>query len=796
MAAKKSADMIEAAAEALDATFDATQTFNPLLVALHNNDKKNLFKTNVHTAFIKTGFPLFDYFFGSVVNKHDDLGKLVGQEARVGQAAGTFNLLIGGSGSGKMEPISTKIPAPVPGGYIRMGDLKEGDKIFTHDGSLTTIGKVFDKGVQDIYKITFSDGRTALCGADHLWDVYVMSHGRYVRKTIDTKSMMKDYKYGKPESFKRRYHIPALSAPVEYPHRGVPIDPYTLGALIGNGVLGNRSLSISSGTPEVPYRIAKRNGFVVREDTKSKYRYQFWTDDGETISTKDFFIDLPEMVGKLSHEKYIPEIYIHNDVQTRMELLQGLMDTDGSISYNDGRFGVSYSSCSKQLLLDIQELIRSLGYNGNISEDKRTEKYRSSYCGSIIFQVPNEFKPQMFTLPYKLVIACSAVNYKKHRNYDMITVKEIEFSHREEARCIYVTDPSHLYVTNQFIVTHNTTLGAQIAGNIIRQFKYSMCIHFDCEQRFDVSRAETITKLPASFFDSVNGERYMIKTGSVGLDTIQEMIVKLYVQKMKLKDQLTVPSGFKDEFGRDVMMLEPTIVLIDSITTVLSETFNPDSAKEAADAEGLRANTEGARDAKTLKGFFKDIIPLLNEANIIVYGINHINSNMSMNAFIPVAKQQNFLKQDESIPGGRTMIYYPFNIVKLTAKPSDDFTVEGDGFAGHMVMVEPIKSSSNQSGNNSKGISFELVFSHKEGFDNLRSLVMYGRDHGIIEGNKARLKFKDDQNCSFQWRNIEKEAKEKPIWEDTKKYIISSLNIHLPFVDPSEHEFDMRSLDY
>lgn len=442
MAAKKSADMIEAAAEALDATFDATQTFNPLLVALHNNDKKNLFKTNVHTAFIKTGFPLFDYFFGSVVNTHDDLGKLIGQEARVGQAAGTFNLLIGSSGSGK------------------------------------------------------------------------------------------------------------------------------------------------------------------------------------------------------------------------------------------------------------------------------------------------------------------------------------------------------------------TSLGAQIAGNIIRQFKYSMCIHFDCEQRFDVSRAETITKLPASFFDSVNGERYMIKTGSVGLDTIQEMIVKLYVQKMKLKDQLTVPSGFKDEFGRDVMMLEPTMVLIDSITTVLSETFNPDSAKEAADAEGLRANTEGARDAKTLKGFFKDIIPLLNEANIIVYGINHINSNMSMNAFIPVAKQQNFLKQDESIPGGKTMIYYPFNIVKLTAKPSDDFTVEGDGFAGHMVMVEPIKSSSNQSGNNSKGISFELVFSHKEGFDNLRSLVMYGRDHGQIEGNKARLKFKDDQNCSFQWRNIEKEAKEKPIWENIKQYIIPSLNIHLPFVDPSEHEFDMRSLDY
>ena len=440
--AKKNQDIIDAASEIVDAEFDLQQTNNPLLMALRSNDKKNLFRTNVTTAFIKTGFPLFDYYSGAVVNVHDEMGRLVGQEPRIGQAAGTFNLLIGGSGSGK------------------------------------------------------------------------------------------------------------------------------------------------------------------------------------------------------------------------------------------------------------------------------------------------------------------------------------------------------------------TTIGAQIAANIIRQYRYANVIHFDCEQRFDVSRAETITKLPASFFDSVNGERYMIKSGSSGLDIIQEMIVKLYVQKMKLKEQLSVKSGFKDEFGRDVMILEPTVILIDSITTVLNETFNPDSAKEAADAESLRTNTEGARDAKTLKGFFKDIIPLCKEANIIVYGINHINSNMSMNAFVPVAKQQNYLKQDESIPGGKTMIYYPFNIVKLTAKPSDDFTEEGDGFAGHMVMVEPIKSSSNQSGNNSKGISFELVFSHKEGFDNLRSMVMYGRDHGLIEGNKARLKFRDDPDCTFTWRHIDKEKNEKPIYENIAKFVIPTLTQHLPFVEPIELEFDQRSLDY
>lgn len=342
-----------------------------------------------------------------------------------------------------------------------------------------------------------------------------------------------------------------------------------------------------------------------------------------------------------------------------------------------------------------------------------------------------------------------------------------------------------------------TTLVAQISANIIRQYSYANVIHYDCENRFDVSRCETITSLPAAFFeDRGGGERYMIKVGAVGLDIIQEMIVKTYVNKMKLKSQLMVSTGFNNEFGKDVMIFQPTIIIIDSITSVLSETFSPDNTKDATDAEKMRGNTEGARDAKTIKGFFKDVIPLCKEANIIIYAINHINTNMSMNSFVPVAKQQNFLKQDESIPGGKTMLYYPFNIVKLIARPADDFTEESDGFAGHVVMVEPIKSSSNQSGNNSKGISFEMIFSFKHGFDSLRTMIHYGQEYGMIEGNKTRLKFKDDDSFTFTLKNVYKEKEEKPIWENIKKFVFPHLDTHLSYIEPSESKFDERSLDY
>ena len=229
---------------------------------------------------------------------------------------------------------------------------------------------------------------------------------------------------------------------------------------------------------------------------------------------------------------------------------------------------------------------------------------------------------------------------------------------------------------------------------------------------------------------------------------------------------------------------------------MLNETFNPDNAKEASDAEKMRGNTEGARDAKTLKGFFKDILPLCKEANIIVYGINHINQNMSMNAFTPIAKQQNFLKQDESIPGGKTMLYYPYNIIKLTAKPSDDFHVETDGFNGHIVMFEPIKSSSNQSGNDKKGLSFEMVFSFQEGFDTLRTMIWYGKTYGFIEGNKNRMRFKGDDSFTFSWKDLPKEVKNKPIWESLRKFVYPNLETHLSFMELENTQFDNNILNY
>lgn len=337
-----------------------------------------------------------------------------------------------------------------------------------------------------------------------------------------------------------------------------------------------------------------------------------------------------------------------------------------------------------------------------------------------------------------------------------------------------------------------TTLVVQIAANIIRPYKNATIHHYDCEQRFDVSRGENISQLPISDFD--DGGRYILKSGLVTLEGMQEAIVGIYTKKMKMRDEILVKTGRLNEFGKEIEILEPTVIIIDSITSVIDAGFSFNDTKEVLKAGELRSNTAGARDAKTIKGFLKDIIPLCKEANIIIYAINHINGNMSMNAFTGPTKQQNFMKQDEAIPGGKVLIFYPFNIVKMIAKTSDDFTDDTDGFNGFMVTFEPVKSSSNQSGNSSKGVSFDMVFSYKDGFDSLRSLIIYGREKGIIEGNKPRMKFKDDPSFTFAFKNIHEEKNEKPIWECVKKYILPELESHLSFVEPNK--FDDRQLDY
>ena len=347
-------------------------------------------------------------------------------------------------GTGKLEPYSRKIPAPNSQGFIYMGDLKIGDKIFGSNGKQITVLDIYEQGEKDIYKITFNDGRYALCGKEHLWNVYTTCM-RHTQQTVSTGDMLKDYKQYTPynerngrDPYRYKYRIPLLSSPVEYNHQDVPIDPYVLGAFIGNGCCTLPALSISSGDDFVPRKIAHILGYKTKKES-CNYTYVFYDKNGNLVKTKDFFKDIPEMIN-YSREKKIPNCYLYNDIETRIELLRGLMDTDGCIRYADGRFNVSYSSCSEVLLQQIRQIILGFGFISNIIKpDKRVDKYTDGYHSEVSIRVPQKFKQELFTHPKKLKIAQEAALRSDYQQpFHHLVIKDIKLVSHEKARCIRV----------------------------------------------------------------------------------------------------------------------------------------------------------------------------------------------------------------------------------------------------------------------------------------------------------------------------------------------------------------------
>lgn len=366
--------------------------------------------------------------------------------------------LVKNPGFGKAQPCSTKIPTPTKQGYTLMGDLKVGDYVFDRLGRPTKVTEIFEQGEQDVYKVSFNDSRVSYCVEDHLWTVKT-ANGPY--RVMCLKDIMKDYKSisqwklkdGRENRYNYKYYIPMCDN-VKYPKQDVPIDPWVLGCFIGNGCCTSDQLMISSPDEFVPKKISQLCGIKYKH--QGRYSYTFYYQDDKPVKTWMFFQDLKQLIDCKSYSKKIPECYLYNDTETRLRLLQGLMDTDGSISYNDGRYHVNYVSTSEVLLKQIQWILYSLGYTGNIINDNRPEKYTSGYCGIIVFRVPNNVKSELFTYPYKKRIADQAREQKQRNCHGKLLIKDISFSHRENSRCIMVDNPEHLYLTEDFIVTHNT----------------------------------------------------------------------------------------------------------------------------------------------------------------------------------------------------------------------------------------------------------------------------------------------------------------------------------------------------
>lgn len=379
------------------------------------------------------------------------------------------------AGTGKAQPKDTKIPTPT--GWRELGDVKVGDYVFDRHGKATLVSGVFEQGNQRAYKVVLSDGRSTICAGEHLWSYYPPSgslQNKLVTETLN--SMMQRTIRNERTGAGSRYAIP-LNNSVEYSAKNFDVDPYVVGVFLGDGCCTSRQLSLSSADEEIPNEISRLIGATPHKNSDNNYTWTFLlTEDSKTSlpnevypitkkwTTQLLFGDMPEVICKCS-EKRIPEMYKYGSVKQRYALLQGLFDTDGCITRVGDRYCIRFSSTSKGLADDVVEVVNSLGYCATISEYNRDDR-KTQY--EVRVRVPNSDKVMFFRIDRKRNVALKAMKCDNFRKYDRVQISDIiDLGYECDMVCIYVENEEHLYLTNDYIVTHNTTIATGVANLLV-----------------------------------------------------------------------------------------------------------------------------------------------------------------------------------------------------------------------------------------------------------------------------------------------------------------------------------------
>lgn len=337
------------------------------------------------------------------------------------------------------QPLYSKILTP--NGFVNMRDVKPGMSILGSNNTTQQVLEVFPKGQKEIVKIEFSSQQIVECCEDHLFTVRT-NYGK--EKTLTVKEMFKNFKTIKNNGdSKFKYFV--KTEPIEFKQIDVPIDPYLIGVLLGDGSLtGTGSIEISLGKKKehIINKLVLPEGIslnVTYVDSKNYFRIKLngKTKDGKSML--DLLKDLNLNVG--SNTKFIPPVYLGNSLSNRKKLLQGLIDTDG---YINKRGLIEFTTISKQLANDFWQLMLSLGKSVKIDIHSRKNDI-NSYSDTPIYRL---YERKGYKYGHKIV--------------------NIEYTgENTEMKCIKVSNSDNLYITDNFIFTHNTTSTTVIAQRMV-----------------------------------------------------------------------------------------------------------------------------------------------------------------------------------------------------------------------------------------------------------------------------------------------------------------------------------------
>ncbi|OZC01307.1 strawberry notch-like NTP hydrolase domain-containing protein [Rubricoccus marinus] len=396
-----------------------------------------------------------------------------------------------GVGKGRAQPLHARVLTPT--GWRFMGEIQVGDLVVSDDGRPTRVTGVFPQGEMAVYRVTFSDGSATECTDDHLWLTQTKRQRYYQKKGWGINYPKPDVRTLREirESLHLCHSVP-LVAPVAFEAREVPVDPYLLGVMIGDGCIRQSSIQLTLGEAEMVERTraALPKGAMLRKVPSREYHYDV---TGGTRTTRG----LPKhrnpvlngvralgLCGKRAWEKWVPEDYLFNTVAVRLAVLRGLMDSDG---YADPRGVTIHYTTSERLADDVVFLVQSLGGVAR----KRVKKTPKRDCFATTITLTHRLAP--FRLRRKAE-RCGPREKYPARRY----IQSVEYVGDMEAQCIAVEAESRLYVTDDFIVTHNTS-AAILLDNILQGRRRALWVSENCNLMRDAIRDWTALGGPEDF---------------------------------------------------------------------------------------------------------------------------------------------------------------------------------------------------------------------------------------------------------------------------------------------------------
>lgn len=376
----------------------------------------------------------------------------------------------GAENTGKAQPLDAKILTPT--GWKLMGELQIGDEVITNTGDSSKILKIFPQGEKEVYDVRFTDDTCTQCCDEHLWqtETYFGCDSYKLSSVKPLSEIRQTLKFGSKNL--NNHQIPIVD-PIQFNNNlSLPINPYILGVLLGDGDLGNTTPRFTSADPEIAEIISELliNSKCKLSVSKSNKQIKSYSIVKDTLkrnprvrSCISEYIKELELFGIKSYEKFIPSKYLFSSIEDRIALLQGLMDTDGYLGKDKNGIlsGCFYTTTSPQLRDDMLFLVRSLGgvskFRSRITKySYEGEKFDGRESYELRIFLPDTIKPFKLERKARNYIGCGS-----RKLYKRIT--SIEYAGKKECQCILIDSPSHLYVTDDFIVTHNTALMSQLA---------------------------------------------------------------------------------------------------------------------------------------------------------------------------------------------------------------------------------------------------------------------------------------------------------------------------------------------